>query len=78
MDKLKSAYEGFLKVLIFMGTKLLAVVSNETILKWAFFQLATIIVKSTKTKLDDEWLAKIKAAYEEAEETKPTEPEKSE
>ena len=31
---------------------------------WAFFQLAEAIVKSTKTKEDDKWLAKNKETVE--------------
>lgn len=37
---------------------------SEKFLEWAFFNIAEKIVKSTETKHDDEWLAKIKEAYE--------------
>lgn len=37
---------------------------SEKFIEWAFFNLAEKIVKSTATPHDDEWLAKIKEAYE--------------
>lgn len=37
---------------------------GEKFLEWAFFNIAERIVKSTETKHDDEWLAKIKESYE--------------
>lgn len=37
---------------------------SEKFLEWAFFNIAGKIVKSTETPHDDEWLAKIKEAYE--------------
>lgn len=37
---------------------------SEKFLEWAFFNIAEKIVKSTETPHDDEWLAKVKEAYE--------------
>lgn len=37
---------------------------GERFLEWAFFNIAEKIVKSTETPHDDEWLKKIKEAYE--------------
>ncbi|MGL5014612.1 MAG: hypothetical protein ACRC6V_10035 [Bacteroidales bacterium] len=41
---------------------------SEKFLEWAFFNIAEKIVKSTETKHDDEWLAKIKEAFQESKE----------
>lgn len=38
---------------------------SEKFLEWALFNIAEKIVKSTATPHDDEWLAKIKEAYNE-------------
>lgn len=43
---------------------LLKVVS-EKFFTWAIFKLADLLVESTKTPHDDEWLAKIKELVEE-------------
>lgn len=41
---------------------------SDKFIEWAFFNIAEKIVKSTETKHDDEWLAKIKESYFEAKE----------
>lgn len=41
---------------------------GEKFLEWAFFNIAEKIVKSTETKHDDEWLTKIKEAYQDSKE----------
>ena len=38
--------------------------ASEEFAHWALFQIAEAIVKNTKTKEDDEWLAKIKETVE--------------
>lgn len=45
-------------------TKIAISMVSEKFLEWAFFNIAEKIVKSTETKHDDEWLAKIKESYE--------------
>ncbi len=40
---------------------------SEAFLKWVFFWAADMLVESTKTKKDDEFLAKIKEVYEQSE-----------
>ncbi len=52
-----------LKGLKKMVTKLLVSVLSEKVLKYVFFSVAKLIVKSTKTKLDDEFLATVEDAY---------------
>lgn len=47
--------------------KMLAAMAGEVFIKWAFFYVAEIIVKSTATPHDDAFLAKAKEAYEEYE-----------
>lgn len=44
--------------------KLVLSLISEKFLEWAFFNIAEKIVKSTETPHDDEWLAKVKEAYE--------------
>ncbi len=53
------------KAVVSFGTKLLMSLASEKLIKWAFFKIATEIAKSTKTKADDEFLDKVKQAYEE-------------
>ncbi|MGL5014323.1 MAG: hypothetical protein ACRC6V_08560 [Bacteroidales bacterium] len=45
-------------------TKIAISLISEKFLEWALFNIAEKIVKSTETKHDDEWLAKIKESYE--------------
>ncbi len=40
---------------------------SETFLKWVFFWAASMLVESTKTTKDDEFLAKVKEIYEQSE-----------
>lgn len=47
--------------------KMLTAMAGEVFIKWLFFYVADIIVKSTKTPHDDAFLEKAKAAYEEYE-----------
>lgn len=44
-------------------TKIAVSMVSEKFLEWALFNIAEKIVKSTETKHDDEWLAKIKESY---------------
>lgn len=46
------------------GVKLLTSLATEQMIKWAFFKIADAIAKSTATTHDDEWLVRIKQAYE--------------
>lgn len=58
-----------LKGLLFsVGKKLVSIVSSmatEKFAEWMLFYAAEKLVKSTATKVDDEWFEKIKANYEE-------------
>lgn len=44
-------------------TKLVLAIASEKVLAWLLFWVVDMIVKSTKTTKDDEFAAKIKAAY---------------
>jgi len=44
-------------------TKLMVASFSEAMLKWTLFKIAEVIVKSTKTPHDDEWLEKLKKEY---------------
>lgn len=55
-----------LKSLFAVGTKLVVSMTSEAIIKWAFFYIGEEAVKSTKTKVDDAFLAKMKEAYPES------------
>lgn len=45
-------------------TKLLISVASEKMVAYSFFKIAEAVAKSTATKHDDEWVAKLKASYE--------------
>ena len=51
------------KGLMGFGTKILMSLASEKLIEWMFFYFAGEIVKSTKTKHDDKFLAEIKKAY---------------
>lgn len=46
-------------------TKLLTSLATEKVISYTFFKVAEAVAKSTKTTADDEWVAKVKASYEE-------------
>ena len=52
-----------LKALGAIVTKLFATMATEALLEWMLFKAADALVKSTKTKYDDEWLEKFKESY---------------
>ena len=52
-----------LKSLMAFGTKLLMSLGSEKLIEWAFFYVASEVVKSTKTKADDKFLEEVKKAY---------------
>lgn len=54
----------FIKAVMSFGVKLLTSLATEQMIKWAFFKIADAIAKSTATTHDDEWLVRIKQAYE--------------
>ena len=53
-----------LKALFSVLTRIAMSVASEQVLSWALFKTADEIVKSTKTKHDEEFLNKVKEAYE--------------
>lgn len=56
-----------LKALYTLAVKAFATMATATMLEWMLFKAAETYVKSTKTTLDDEWLAKFKEGFKEAE-----------
>ena len=56
------------KSLLGFGTKMLMSLASEKLIEWTFFYLAGEIVKSTKTKHDDQFYEEIKKAYKGKEE----------
>lgn len=52
-----------LKALGSILMKLFAAAATEEVVEWLVFKAAETAVKSTKTTVDDEGLAKLKAAY---------------
>lgn len=46
-----------------IGTKILVSLLSEKMLEWTFWKVASLIVASTKTPHDDEFLAKLEEAY---------------
>ncbi len=46
---------------------ILVTLLSEAFLKWVFFWAASMLVESTKTTKDDEFLAKVKEIYEQSE-----------
>ena len=58
--------------------KLIAAVATEKMLEWLLFWTADLIVKSTKTNKDDEFLNKLRFTYYEPKEPKaPTDSKES-
>ncbi len=55
----------FVKGVMTFGTKLLVSMGSEKLIEWAFFYVAQQIVKSTKTKHDDEFLEKVMRNFQE-------------
>lgn len=47
-----------------IATKLLFAATSKKMLEWLLFNVAEVIVKRTDTPQDDEWLRKLKEAYE--------------
>ena len=43
--------------------KLISAIAAKAFLEWLLFWVADLIVKSTKTELDDKFLKELKAAY---------------
>lgn len=56
----------FLKVFRSFLFKLFTSLATEKMISFAFFSVLEGIAKNTNNKTDDEWVAKIKAAYEES------------
>lgn len=52
-----------LKALTTIALKALAVMGSKEMLEWALFKLAEKVTESTKTNVDDQWLAKFKEEY---------------
>lgn len=46
-----------------IGTRVLVSLLSEKMLEWCFWRVAKLIVVSTKTEHDDEFLAKLEEAY---------------
>lgn len=57
---LQGLAKGALAVLI----KILTAAASEQLIKWLFFRVAEELVKRTDTQHDDDFLAKVKEAYE--------------
>ena len=55
----------FMGVLVKFGTNILLSFASEKMLEYVFFSVAGKLVAKTETKVDDEWLAQLKLAYEE-------------
>ena len=53
-----------LKAIMSFGTKLLVSLGSEKLIEWCFFYVAEQIVKTTKTKHDDEFFEQIKKSYD--------------
>jgi cell division septal protein FtsQ len=56
-----------LKSLLAVAGKALLALGTESMIKYGLFKIADVVVKSTKTKHDDEFLEKLKADYAEKE-----------
>ena len=54
----------FAGVLVKFGTNMLLSLASEKMLEYVFFSVAGKLVAKTETKVDDEWLAQLKLAYE--------------
>jgi len=59
-----------LKALSAIILKLFAAMATEVLLEWLLFKVAKLIVDSTETKHDNEFLIKLKETYEKGKETK--------
>ena len=46
-----------------IGTRILMSLLSEKMLEWCFWRVAKLIVASTKTEQDDEFLAKLEEVY---------------
>lgn len=59
-----SEYKGKQMIAITILKKLLLSLATEKFLTWLFFWAAGLLVESTKTTKDDEFLAQVKKAYQ--------------
>jgi hypothetical protein len=55
-----------LKALLAVVTKIIMVVCGEEVIAWLLFKLADEMAASTKTHADDDFVAMIKAGYDES------------
>ena len=53
-----------LKALGVIITRLFAAMATEALLEWLLFKVAKLIVDSTETKHDDEFLRELKKSYD--------------
>ena len=53
-----------LKALLALGMKLLAALGSEILINWAFWKIAQVVVDSTETPHDNEFLEKLREVYE--------------
>ncbi len=53
-----------IKSFIGVGTRLLLSLGSEKLIEWAFFKVADVVVKNTKTPHDDEFLKELKKSYQ--------------
>ena len=53
------------KALLSVGTKLLASLATRELLEWALFKVADVVVESTETAHDDEFIKELKKSYNE-------------
>jgi hypothetical protein len=52
-----------LKALTAIALQAISALGTKTMIEWALFKLADVAVNSTKTNVDNEWLAKFKEEY---------------
>lgn len=45
-------------------TRLLVSLASEQMIAWVFFKVADVVVRSTATSKDDEWLEKLREVYQ--------------
>lgn len=45
-------------------TRLLVSLASEQMIAWVFFKVADVVVKSTATDKDDQWLEKLREVYQ--------------
>lgn len=55
-----------LKTLLAVLTKIAIAAAGEEVMAWLLFKVAEDMAKSTKTTGDDEFVAKVKKAYEDS------------